>query len=177
MRPQDNIRMWMVAGAGPPPRERTVRSSPHGLPRRSLGGHEQQRFRYLVLNSINDAKYQRFKEGDQSAGHDNFNYLVGTWSQWFSERIHEQTEAYFMCRGGRNPRHRSGAVVRRWQLDRAGYPRFDPYGVVNCAMFGVSKRDYFTVRNEWWRDEERSASALTTRATPSGGAISSAMSS
>ncbi len=29
-------------------------------------------------------------------------------------------------------------------------------------MFGVSKRDYFTVRNEWWRDEdgERSASAL-----------------
>ncbi len=30
-------------------------------------------------------------------------------------------------------------------------------------MFAVSKRDYFTVRNEWWRDErgERSGFAST----------------
>ena len=51
---------------------------------------------YLVLKSINDAKYHRFKEGVQSAGHDNFYYHVGTWSHRFSERIHEQTEAHFM---------------------------------------------------------------------------------
>jgi len=34
---------------------------------------------YLVLNSINTAKFQRFKEDGQRAGHDNFNYLVGKW--------------------------------------------------------------------------------------------------
>jgi len=37
------------------------------------------------------------------------------------------------------------------------------YGIVNYTMFAVSKRDYFTVRNEWWRDErgERSGFAST----------------
>jgi Putative beta-barrel porin-2, OmpL-like. bbp2 len=51
---------------------------------------------YVVLNSINTAKFQRFKENGQPAGHDNFNYLVGTWSHRFSPTIHTQTEAYYM---------------------------------------------------------------------------------
>ena len=43
-------------------------------------------------------------------------------------------------------------------------------------MFQLSKRDYFTVRNEWWRDERGRAVGLprpTTPATQSGSAISS----
>ena len=28
------------------------------------------------------------------------------------------------------------------------------YGVLNYTMFAVSRRDYFTIRNEWWRDEQ-----------------------
>jgi hypothetical protein len=63
-----------------------------------------------------------------------------------------------------------------WQVDavRGGTPSLGPthgfgggggigkfipglsktYGVLNYTMFQLSKRDYFTVRNEWWRDEE-----------------------
>jgi hypothetical protein len=27
------------------------------------------------------------------------------------------------------------------------------YGVLNYTMFGLTKNDYITLRNEWWRDE------------------------
>ncbi|HWY86736.1 MAG TPA: hypothetical protein VNX28_08425, partial [Gemmataceae bacterium] len=27
------------------------------------------------------------------------------------------------------------------------------YGVLNYTMFGFTKKDYITVRNEWWKDE------------------------
>jgi hypothetical protein len=42
---------------------------------------------YVVLNSINDAKFQRFKVDGKPAGHDNFNYIVGTWSHRFSREF------------------------------------------------------------------------------------------
>jgi Putative beta-barrel porin-2, OmpL-like. bbp2 len=123
---------------------------------------------YLVLNSINDAKFQRFKEDGQPAGHDNFNYLVGTYQHRFTPRIYTATESYFM-----------------WQRDAVvgGTPSIGPvrsfgggggigkdlpgvsytYGVLNYTMYGISKRDYFTLRNEVWRDErgERSGFAST----------------
>lgn len=114
---------------------------------------------YLVLNSINDAKFQRFKEDGKPAGHDNFNYLVGTWQHKFNAAIHTKTEGYFM-----------------WQRDAVlgGTPSIGPvrsfgggggigadipglsktYGLVNYSMAAMSKRAYFTVRNEWWRDEQ-----------------------
>jgi hypothetical protein len=114
---------------------------------------------YLVLNSINTAKFQRFTVDGQPAGHDNFNYLVGTWQHRFNAAIHTKTEAYFM-----------------WQRDAVlgGTPSIGPvrsfgggggigadipglsktYGIVNYTMFGLSKSDFLTVRNEWWRDEQ-----------------------
>jgi hypothetical protein len=114
---------------------------------------------YLVLNSINTAKFQRFKEDGQPAGHDNFNYLVGTWQHRFNETVHTKTEAYFM-----------------WQFDAVlgGTPSIGPvrsfgggggigadipglsktYGLLNYTMFKVNSRNFFTVRNEWWRDEQ-----------------------
>ena len=125
---------------------------------------------YLVLNSINTAKFQKFIEDGQPAGHDNFNYLVGTWQHRFTSTgsIHTKTEGYLM-----------------WQRDAVvgGTPSIGPvrsfgggggigadlpglswtYGIVNYTMFQAGKRDYFTVRNEWWRDErgERSGFAST----------------
>lgn len=51
---------------------------------------------YLVLNSINAAKFRRFKMYGEHLGHDNFNYLVGTWQHKFSDDVHTKTEAYFM---------------------------------------------------------------------------------
>ena len=114
---------------------------------------------YLVLNSINNAKFQRFKEDGQQAGHDNFNYLVGTWQHRFNEAINTKTEAYYM-----------------WQRDavKGGTPSIGPvrsfgggggigadiaglsqtYGILNYTMFKLSKADFLTVRNEWFRDAQ-----------------------
>jgi hypothetical protein len=114
---------------------------------------------YTCLNNINDGKFRRFEVDGQPAGHDNFNYIVSTWQHRFNEKVHTKTEAYFM-----------------WQFDGVlgGTPSIGPakpfgggggigadipgaslaYGVLNYTMFLVSSRDYVTVRNEWWKDEE-----------------------
>jgi len=123
---------------------------------------------YLVLNDINSAKFRRFHQYGQKLGHDNFNYLVGTWQHKFNDDIHTKTEGYFM-----------------WQRDAVvgGTPSAGPvksfgggggigadipgttwaYGVVNYTMFKLSKKDFVTVRNEVWRDAdgERSGFAGT----------------
>jgi hypothetical protein len=113
---------------------------------------------YLVLNSINSAKFRRFKMYGQPLGHDNFNYLVGTWQHKFSDDVHTKTEGYFM-----------------WQRDAVvgGTPSAGPaksygggggiganipgttwtYGVVNYTMFKWSDKDFITLRNEIWRDD------------------------
>jgi len=129
---------------------------------------------YLVLNSINDAKFQRFKVGGQPggipAGHDNFNYLVGTWQHKFNSDWHTKTEAYFM-----------------WQRDAVlgGTPSLGPvrsfgggggigadipglsktYGILNYTMYKLSSRDFLTLRNEWWRDEQGERTGFRTSYT------------
>jgi hypothetical protein len=119
--------------------------------------HDNNDSVYLVLNSINSARFRHFKEDGQKAGHDNFNYLVGTWQHRFTPGIQTRTESYLM-----------------WQRDAVvgGTPSIGPvrsfgggggigakipgttwaYGVLNYTMFELSKIDYITVRNEVWRD-------------------------
>jgi hypothetical protein len=114
---------------------------------------------YTCLNNINNAKFRFFMADGHKAGHDNFNYIVTTWEHRFSKKAHTKTELYYM-----------------WQIDAVlgGTPSLGPpmsfggggglgkfipgtsrtYGVLNYTMFQLSKRDYFTVRNEWWRDEQ-----------------------
>ncbi len=113
---------------------------------------------YTCLNNINDAEFRHFDLAQGPAGHDNFNYLVSTWQHAFSEEVHTKTEGYFM-----------------WQNDAelGGTPSLGPvqpfgggggdgqllpgmsytYGVVNYTEFAVSKKDFISIRNEWWRDE------------------------
>ena len=113
---------------------------------------------YLVLNNINNARFRHFDVDGQPAGHDNFNYVVGTWQHAFTREIITKLEGYYM-----------------WQVDAVvgGTPSIGParsfgggggigaelpgtslaYGLVNYTVFQVAKRDYITVRNEWWRDE------------------------
>jgi len=114
---------------------------------------------YLVLNSINSAKFRRFKVAGQPAGHDNFNYLVGTWQHRFTKDFLTKTEAYYM-----------------WQRDAVvgGTPIIGPvrpygggggiganipgmsltYGAVNYTMYDFSEKGFVTFRNEVWVDEE-----------------------
>jgi hypothetical protein len=122
---------------------------------------------YTWLNNINDARFRHFNEDGQPAGHDNFNYIVSTWEHRFSERVHTKTEAYFM-----------------WQFNAVvgGTPSIGPvrsfgggggigasipgtsldYGILNYTMFQTSKRDYITVRNEWWNDPQGERSGFAT---------------
>jgi hypothetical protein len=114
---------------------------------------------YTVLNAINDGKFRTFEEDGEPAGHDNFNYIVTTWQHKISEYVLTKTEAYYM-----------------WQYDAylGGTPSLGPvepfggggglgafipgcsrdYGAVNYTMFEISKKDFITFRNEYWRDEE-----------------------
>jgi len=114
---------------------------------------------YLVLNSINNAKFQRFEVDGQPAGHDIFNYVVGTWQHKFTDEVHTKQEAYYM-----------------WQRDAVvgGTPSIGPvrefgggggidadipgmthtYGTVNYTMFQTSEKGFVTVRNEVMYDED-----------------------
>jgi len=122
---------------------------------------------YTCLNNINNGKFRYFMADGHKSGHDNFNYIVTTWEHRFSKKVHTKTEAYFM-----------------WQLDAVvgGTPSLGPpmsfggggglgkfipgtsltYGILNYTMVGLSKRDYFTIRNEWWDDAQGERSGFAT---------------
>jgi hypothetical protein len=114
---------------------------------------------YAVLNQINNAKFRRFNLDGQPAGHDNFNYPVVTWQHRFNEVIHTKTEGYFMWEknavlggtvsiGPAKPFGGGGGIG----ADIPGTSLV--YGVVNYTMFHLSPRDFITVRNECWKDQD-----------------------
>jgi hypothetical protein len=113
---------------------------------------------YTWLNAINNAEFRHFQQYGQPLGHDNFNYFVTTWEHRFNKCIHTKTEAYYMWErnaeiGGTpsaGPPKPFGGGGGDGQLI-PGYTQ--AYGVLNYTMFGLTKRDYVTVRNEWYKDE------------------------
>jgi hypothetical protein len=115
---------------------------------------------YLVLNSINNARFRYFEQYGQPLGHDNFNYLVGTWQHKFNETVHTKTEAYYMWQYdavlGGTP---SAGPVKPFggggglNADMILPGLFRTYGVVNYTMCKLSDKDFVTFRNEVWRDE------------------------
>jgi hypothetical protein len=114
---------------------------------------------YAWLNAINNARFRRFDDFGQPSGHDNFNYMVATWEHRFNKLVHTKTESYIM-----------------WQRDAVvgGTPSIGPFrafgggggigadipgttltfGVLNYTMFQLTKRDFITFRNEWWKDTD-----------------------
>lgn len=112
---------------------------------------------YLVLNSINSAKFRRFRMYGQKLGHDNYNYLAGTWQHKFNDDIHTKTEGYFMWQrnaavGGTpsaGPRENFGGGGG---LGRRIRGTTWTYGIVNYTLFKLTDHDFFTVRNEVWVD-------------------------
>lgn len=120
---------------------------------------------YLVLNSINDAEYQTFQERGQPAGHDNYNYMVGTWQHRFDENVHTKTEAYYMWqrdafKGGTasigDPHSYGGGGGLGAPIP--GLTR--TYGLLNFTMFLLSEQTFLTVRNEIWNDEDGARSGF-----------------
>jgi hypothetical protein len=113
---------------------------------------------YGWLNAINNAEFRHFQQYGQPLGHDNFNYVVGTWEHRFNKDIHTKTEAYYMWERnaeiGGTP---SAGPVKSFGGgggDGVLIPGYtQSYGVLNNTMFGLSDKDYLTVRNEWYKDE------------------------
>lgn len=112
---------------------------------------------YLVLNSINSAKFRHFHMYGQKLGHDNFNYLVGTWQHKFNENVNTKTEGYYMWQRnavvGGTP---SAGPIEPFGGGGGIGPNIPgttlTYGVVNFTMFKLSDKAFATVRNEVWRD-------------------------
>jgi Putative beta-barrel porin-2, OmpL-like. bbp2 len=113
---------------------------------------------YAVLNQINNAQFRHFEQYDQPLGHDNFNYPVVTWQHKFSDCFHAKQEAYFMWQ--RNAE--LGGTPSAGPLEPFGGGGGDgtllpgisyAYGTVNYLEFLLSKQDFLSVRNEWWKDE------------------------
>jgi hypothetical protein len=114
---------------------------------------------YAVLNQINNAQFRRFLLNGQPAGHDNFNYPVVTWQHRFNDIVHTKLEGYFMWQrdtvlggtvsiGPTKPYGGGGGIG----ADLPGTSL--TYGVVNYTMFLLSRKDFITVRNECWKDQD-----------------------
>ena len=128
---------------------------------------------YLVLNAINEGKFRRFEQNGQPTGADNFNYLVGTWQHRFARDVHSKLESYLL-----------------WQEDAVvgGRPSLGPvrgfggggglgadipgttfsYGLLNYTMVRLAENAFWSVRNEWWRDEDGARSGTAGNYTSHG---------
>jgi hypothetical protein len=115
---------------------------------------------YTCLNNINNGKFRTFEEYGELVGHDNFNYVVSTWTHKFTDSgsIHTNTEAYYMWQfdayvGGTS----SVAPANEFGGGGLGAPipgTAAAYGVLNYTEFQISKKDYISVRNEVWEDQK-----------------------
>jgi hypothetical protein len=95
-------------------------------------------------------------------GHDNFNCPVVTWWHRFGKEIHTKTDAYLMWRRDAELGGTTSADPARSFGGGRGDGVLLPglslaYGVLDFTLFQVSKKDFITVRNEWWRDERDAA--------------------
>jgi hypothetical protein len=115
---------------------------------------------YGWLNAVNSSTFRRFPQYGQPMGHDNFNYYVQTWEHRFSRLLITKTESYFMWQrdavvGGTptagSPKPFAGGggigpdIPHQFTLT---------FGVLNYTLYQISHKDYFTVRNEWWKDTD-----------------------
>jgi hypothetical protein len=115
---------------------------------------------YTCLNDINNAQFRVFQQNGQPVGHDNFNYLVSTWTHKFTDSgsIHTNTEAYYMWQFDA---HVGGTSINApvTSFGGGGLGALIPgnaaaYGVLNYTEFQLSKKSYLSVRNEVWEDQK-----------------------
>jgi hypothetical protein len=113
---------------------------------------------YACLNQINNAQFRHFEQYGQPLGHDNFNYPVVTWQHKFNDRLLTKTEAYYMWENnaevGGTPSAGPLKPFGGGGGDGVLIPGYtQAYGTVNYTVMVLSKKDFMTFRNEYWRDE------------------------
>lgn len=112
---------------------------------------------YTVLNAINNAEFQYFDLRGVPAGHHNYNIFQSTWQHKFNDCVHTKTEAYIMWE--RNAAVGGTPSIGPFQFNSGGglgptIPGTSlTYAILNYTMFKVTDKDFFTVRNEWTKDE------------------------
>jgi len=114
---------------------------------------------YGWLNAINSAEFRRFDQYGQPMGHDNFNYMVGTWEHRFNPLLVTKTEAYMMWQRnavlGGTP---SAGPIKQFGGGGGIGPDItgvtETFGVLNYTIWQLGKKDFLTFRNEWWRDTD-----------------------
>ncbi len=114
---------------------------------------------YTWLNAINDAKFRYFQQYGTTMGHDNFNYVVSTWEHRFNPGLVTKTEGYFMWQRDAVVGGTSSIGPLESFGGGGGLGAFIPgmtytFGVVNFTEVQLSKWDFLTFRNEWWKDTD-----------------------
>lgn len=113
---------------------------------------------YMWLNAINSGQFRHFQQYGVPLGHENFNYVVATWQHRLNKDIQTKTEAYYMWeRNGELGGTPSLGPVKPFGGGGGDLPLIpglsQSYGVLNYTAFAFTRKDYFTLRNEWYRDE------------------------
>jgi hypothetical protein len=113
---------------------------------------------YAWVNAVNSGEFRHFEQYGVPLGHENFNYVVATWQHRFNKDIQTRFESYYMWeRNGELGGTPSLGPVKPFGGGGGDLPLIpglsQAYGVLNYTAFAFTKHDYFTLRNEWYRDE------------------------
>jgi len=120
--------------------------------------HDNNDSVYAWVNAVNSGQFRHFQEYGVPLGHENFNYFVATWQHRFNKDIHTKFESYYMWeRNGELGGTPSLGPVKPFGGGGGDLPLIpglsQSYGVLNYTAFAFTKTDYFTLRNEWYKDE------------------------
>jgi hypothetical protein len=120
--------------------------------------HDNNDAVYAWLNAINSGQFRHFEQYGVALGHENFNYFVATWQHRCNKDIQTKFEGYYMWeRNGELGGTPSLGPVKPFGGGGGDLPLIpglsQSYGILNYTAFAFTKNDYFTLRNEWYRDE------------------------
>jgi hypothetical protein len=113
---------------------------------------------YAWVNAVNSGEFRHFQQYGGPLGHENFNYVVASWQHRFNKDVQTRFESYYMWeRNGELGGTPSQGPVKPFGGgggDGITIPGLSQsYGVLNYTAFAFTRNDYFTIRNEWYRDE------------------------